>query len=125
MSAQSPIRPTRRPTRDHPIALWRADAENHHVRPKAHRRRHPARNEARLLPGTIETLPRWIDDIIVVDDGSDDGTADLAIRAGADVSLTVKTGRGPAITSGYRRALELGADIAVVVRADQQMDPTK
>lgn len=86
----------------------------------------PAHNEDRLLPQTLATLPAWIDDIIVVDDGSDDHTAQHASGPRVElISHTRNQGVGAAIRTGYVRACELGADIAVVVGADKQMDPTE
>ena len=86
----------------------------------------PAHNEARLLPETIATLPEWVDDVIVVDDGSDDGTGGLAAQTGVEViTHTENQGVGAAISTGYARALELGVDVTVVVGADRQMDPAE
>lgn len=87
----------------------------------------PARDEARLLPRTLRSIPGWVERVVVVDDGSRDGTVEAA-RGIGDARLEVvvhpvNRGVGAAIVSGYRRAFELGADIAVVMGADAQMDP--
>ena len=86
----------------------------------------PARNEARLLPRVLAAVPAGIWRVIVVDDASRDGTAAI-VRAWPDprgecVTAPAPLGVGAAILLGYRRALEAGARVAVVVAADAQMD---
>jgi hypothetical protein len=62
--------------------------------------------------------------IVVVDDGSADHTAELAERAGAIVlRLPFNLGIGGAVQTGYQYALENGFDIAVQVDGDGQHDP--
>ncbi len=89
----------------------------------------PAFNEARLLPTTLAGLPRFVDHVLVVDDASTDHTAVTARRHGAYALEVIRhasnQGVGGAIVTGYRRALTLGADVAVVVGADAQMDPAE
>src|SRR5215469_5490525 len=41
------------------------------------------KNEARFLPGCLESLRGRVDDVVIVDTGSDDGTAEIATKAGA------------------------------------------
>ncbi|MFN3200523.1 MAG: glycosyltransferase family 2 protein [Bradymonadia bacterium] len=88
----------------------------------------PAYREARLLPGTLRGVPHFVDHIIVIDDGSDDETASVGHAARPEAE-TIRHGEnqgvGAAITTGYLRSLELGADIAVVIGADGQMDPAE
>jgi glycosyltransferase involved in cell wall biosynthesis len=89
----------------------------------------PAYEEEQLLPATLGGIPELVDRIYVVDDGSRDGTVGRA-RAAAetDARITViardrNGGVGAAVVTGYRRALEDGADVTVVMNADNQMDP--
>lgn len=89
----------------------------------------PAYNEARLLPRTLRGLPAFVDQIIVVDDASEDQTS-AAARAVGSGRLEVlrhaqNGGVGRAILTGYARALALGLDVTVVVGADAQMDPAE
>jgi glycosyltransferase involved in cell wall biosynthesis len=89
----------------------------------------PAYQEEELLPATLSGIPELVDRIYVVDDASHDGTVGRARAAAAqDPRITVVTrdrngGVGAAVVTGYRRALEDGADVAVVMNADNQMDP--
>lgn len=87
----------------------------------------PAFNEARFVGRTIETLPDFVDLIVVVDDASPDQTSDV-VRAVGDPRVQLvrhahNRGVGAAIATGYRTALEAGADVMVVMAGDAQMDP--
>jgi glycosyltransferase involved in cell wall biosynthesis len=89
----------------------------------------PAYEEEELLPVTLSGIPGLVDRIYVVDDASQDGTVGRARAAAAeDPRITViarerNGGVGASVVTGYRRALEDGVDIAVVMNADNQMDP--
>lgn len=89
----------------------------------------PAHREERLLGRTLAGIPAYVDDIVVVDDASPDATWQIARRmARSDprvrpARLGFNRGVGGAITAGYRKAKRLGADIAVVMAGDDQMDP--
>ncbi len=88
----------------------------------------PAFNEAENVGAVIHAMPSEVEGYhvvpIVVDDHSDDGTADVARRAGALVaSLPIRRGGGLALRVGYDVALRLGADIVVTIDADGQHQP--
>jgi glycosyltransferase involved in cell wall biosynthesis len=88
----------------------------------------PAFNEEKLIGQTITTMPDIVDIIVVVDDHSSDRTAEVA-RATQDPRLSVithevNTGVGGAVVTGHRAALDLGADVNVVMAGDAQMDPS-
>jgi glycosyltransferase involved in cell wall biosynthesis len=91
----------------------------------------PAYNEEKLLETTLAGIPAFVDRVYVVDDASRDATVGRAhTAASADSRITGivhKDSRapGPAVVTGYKRALEDGADIACVMNADNQMDPTE
>jgi glycosyltransferase involved in cell wall biosynthesis len=87
----------------------------------------PAHNEERLIATVIKTAPELVDHIIIVDDASTDDTSGAA-KASADERTEVhrlpeNQGVGGAIVAGHKRALELGADVSVVMAGDAQMDP--
>jgi glycosyltransferase involved in cell wall biosynthesis len=83
----------------------------------------PAWNEEENLPAVLDDLRRELPDadVLVVDDGSTDGTADVARRHGAEVlSLGSNRGLPIGIASGYRWALEHGYSYCGRVDADGQ-----
>lgn len=89
----------------------------------------PAFNEETLIGITIDTMPDFVDDIVVVDDCSRDQTIAhvqerLARRPGL-VLLPHQTnqGVGGAIATGYKWCRDHEVDVAVVMAGDAQMDP--
>ena len=85
----------------------------------------PAYNEERSIGRVLDALKRerWRN-IIVVDDGSRDRTAEIAQSKGALVIRHKKnTGLGAALRTGLAKARELGADCVVTFDADGQHDP--
>jgi glycosyltransferase involved in cell wall biosynthesis len=88
----------------------------------------PAFNEERAIRRAIRVVPPFVDRVIVIDDASHDRTFRLASRArGPRVEIIkheANRGVGAAIVTGYRRALALGIDVAVVMAGDGQMDPS-
>jgi dolichol-phosphate mannosyltransferase len=87
----------------------------------------PCFREARLIERTLASVPAFVDRIVVVDDASDDGTAEVVLRAGDPrVELVLHAqnrGVGAAIVSGYRAALAADCDVLVVMAGDAQMAP--
>jgi glycosyltransferase involved in cell wall biosynthesis len=86
----------------------------------------PAYNEAAKIAATVRSVPTFVDDIFVIDDASSDDTSARAKACDRDVSVIrhdENRGVGGAIATGYRLALAAGADIAVVMAGDGQMDP--
>jgi glycosyltransferase involved in cell wall biosynthesis len=86
----------------------------------------PALNEEESLPATLKELREVVDDVdvVVIDDGSTDATAEVARRAGAvSARLPFTLGVGGAVRVGLHYAQRYGYDRAVVIDADGQHDP--
>ncbi len=87
----------------------------------------PAFNEEASVADVVrEVKAKTVDiDILVVDDGSQDGTAAAAERAGAAVArLPFNLGVGGAMRLGFRWAVENGYDNVIQIDADGQHDPS-
>ena len=85
----------------------------------------PAYNAEKTLERTVADVPRdCVDEIVLVDDASKDGTVELARRLGLFVvEHPVNRGYGGNQKTCYRTALAHGADIVVMVHPDHQYDP--
>jgi glycosyltransferase involved in cell wall biosynthesis len=86
----------------------------------------PAYNAEKTILHTLsEVPPKFRENIIVVDDASRDGTVRIARHAGLTVFVHAKNrGYGGNQKTCYSRALEIGADIVVMVHPDHQYDAT-
>jgi glycosyltransferase involved in cell wall biosynthesis len=89
----------------------------------------PARNEETLISNSISSIPKLVDWIIVIDDGSTDNTKQIsqsALGVRGEVISTGGLGVGGAIQVGSKQALtKYGTRCVIVVMAgDGQMDPT-
>ncbi len=81
----------------------------------------PAWNEAKTIVNVVQEVKKYVDEVIVVDDGSEDETGRLARSAGATVLVhTINRGQGAALRTGTEYALNIGADIIVHFDADGQ-----
>lgn len=84
----------------------------------------PARNEAHSIGEVVSLVKKYITDVIVIDDGSVDGTREKALEAGAAViSHPLNRGVGAALRTGYRAAFERGTDYIIQIDGDFQHDP--
>ena len=89
----------------------------------------PAYNEEKLIGKTVNSLPEFVDHIVVVNDGSTDQTARVLKELNQhDQRLTILTndpnqGIGASLVKGFNRALELPVDLVFVMAGDAQCDP--
>jgi hypothetical protein len=88
----------------------------------------PAYNEAENIGHVLDQMPTEVcgvqTSVLVVDDGSRDGTGDVAAAHGAAVARHVTNrGGGAALRTGYRLMVESGAEIVVTLDADGQHRP--
>jgi glycosyltransferase involved in cell wall biosynthesis len=85
----------------------------------------PAHDEASRI-GAVVTASRQHVPVVVVDDGSSDGTAERAREAGATViEQRPNQGKGAALRAGFRHALTDGADAILTLDGDGQHDPAE
>jgi glycosyltransferase involved in cell wall biosynthesis len=89
----------------------------------------PCYNEEETLPATLADLPREVPGFdtvewLVIDDGSEDATVEVALRHGVDhvVSLPTNQGLAAAFVAGLEASLRRGADVIVNTDADNQYD---
>ncbi len=81
----------------------------------------PCLNEAAALPAVLSRLPPGYR-AVVADNGSTDGSADVARRHGAEVVSVPQRGFGAAVHAGL---LACGADVVCVLDADGSLDPAQ
>ena len=85
----------------------------------------PAFNTSATIEKTIAAIPEgWIDEIVVVDDGSSDNTSEIARSLGHHVERhSSNRGYGGAQKTGYDWAIKQKADIVVLLHSDFQYSP--
>jgi len=86
----------------------------------------PAYNAAKTLEKTYQEIPfDIVDDVIVVDDASNDNTVEVAQQLGIQhvIRHDKNKGYGGNQKTCYNKALELGADIVIMVHPDYQYTP--
>lgn len=81
----------------------------------------PALDEERAIAHVIGAIPAWVDEIVVVDNGSRDATAMVAARCGARVVSEPERGYGAACQAGIRALTN--PDIVVFMDGDYSDDP--
>jgi glycosyltransferase involved in cell wall biosynthesis len=84
----------------------------------------PTLNEAANIAIVMERIPKWVDDIIVVDGHSTDGTCDVVRESRPDARVIFQdgTGKGNALNCGFAAAT---GDIIVMLDADGSTDPAE
>lgn len=84
----------------------------------------PTRNEARNVGHVLAALPSEVDEVVLVDGNSVDGTVDAARAVRGDVRVVqqARRGKGNALAAGFSAA---GGDYIVMIDADGSMDPAE
>ena len=86
----------------------------------------PCHNEERCIGSVVVKAKKFVDCVVVIDDGSTDATAEIASGAGAAVcSHGENRGYGAAIRSAMAEGTRLGADMLVILDGDGQHDPNE
>ena len=86
----------------------------------------PAYNEASTIGEVVEKVRPHVAEVLVVDDGSDDRTAEIARARGARVvAHAINRGLGASLGTGFAAARLLDADAAITLDADGQHDPAE
>ena len=89
----------------------------------------PAYKEQKLIRETLSSIPEYVDKVYAVDDGSPDETLKIIQKMAEKDSRIIPIrhekngGVGAAIVTGYKKSIEDGMDVAVVMAGDNQMDP--
>jgi glycosyltransferase involved in cell wall biosynthesis len=84
----------------------------------------PAYNAEKTLEATVREIPDLVDSCILVDDGSTDGTVELAHRLGLQVFVHDRNyGYGRNQQTCYREALAAGAEVVIMLHPDYQYTP--
>ncbi len=84
----------------------------------------PAFNEEVHIAEVITGARRYVDKVVVVDDGSTDSTAEIAESSGAEVIRhQINLGKGASLKTGFERAFARGFDPVIVLDGDGQHDP--
>jgi len=90
----------------------------------------PAYNEQKLIGKVLNTMPKYVDKIIVVDDCSKDRTLQVLKKIKRTIGSRLviirhrkNKGVGGSIVTGYKKAIELSVDAVGVMAGDAQMDP--
>jgi len=84
----------------------------------------PAYNEESNIISIVKKTKKYVNNVVVVDDGSKDRTREAAVKAGAIVlSHIVNLGKGAALKTGCDLAVKKGASFIIALDADAQHNP--
>lgn len=85
----------------------------------------PAYNESKTIEKIVKETKKYVDEVVVVDDGSSDSTGELAKMAGAKVIKHDKNlGLGKSLRNGFSFAISKNFDIIITLDADGQHSPS-
>jgi glycosyltransferase involved in cell wall biosynthesis len=82
----------------------------------------PSFNNVHTLQAVINDVIQYVDDVIIVNDGSTDNTTDIlsSISTASVISYQPNRGKGYALRKGFKRALEIGFHYALTIDSDGQ-----
>jgi glycosyltransferase involved in cell wall biosynthesis len=82
----------------------------------------PTKNEAANLPHVLPHIPDWVDEVLIIDAGSTDGTTKVALELLPDARIIIDLtkGKGAALCTGFENAT---SDLIVAIDADGSTDP--
>jgi len=84
----------------------------------------PAYNEERFIGSMVLKAKKYVDEVIVIDDGSTDSTAEIARAAGAKIIRhDTNYGKGIAVNAAFKKARDAKVDILVLLDGDGQHNP--
>ena len=83
----------------------------------------PAFNESRTIKEVIKKTKKYVDKVIVIDDGSSDNTFNEAESADIRLKHIVNIGKGLALKTGFEAAIRENADTIITIDSDLQHDP--
>ncbi|MFO8078221.1 MAG: glycosyltransferase family 2 protein [Thermoplasmatota archaeon] len=84
----------------------------------------PCFNEQHSIGSVVLQTKKYVDEVLVIDDGSEDNTTDVARMAGATViSHRTNQGKSAGVKTGFQYALDNGFDYAVTLDGDGQHNP--
>ncbi len=83
----------------------------------------PVLNEEEALPQVLSSIPVWCDEVVVVDNGSTDASAEVAEGLGAKVVRESRRGYGAAMNAGFLSAKD--CDVVVFMDGDGSSDPSE
>ena len=87
----------------------------------------PALNEEKALPAILSSMPDYVDRVVVADNASTDGTAEVARAHGAEVVFEAERGYGAACLAGIRHLSQQSnpPEVLVFMDADGSDDPNE
>ena len=87
----------------------------------------PVYNEAKYLNGVLDQVVRYSDDVLVIDDGSTDGTSELLAERNDVFVVTHRPNRGygAALISAFQYAIENDYELVITIDCDGQHEPQR
>lgn len=82
----------------------------------------PVKNEQESIVGILDRIPKWVDEIIVVDGHSTDNTVENVLKFNSEIMVVSQRsfGKGAALSAGFNKA---NSDLIAIIDGDGSMDP--